>query len=96
MNIKCPGCGQKYRVDPRCIPVTGASVKCKQCDHVIKVSPETSVSQPKRVIVCPDCAKQYRIAENKIPANLTATRCKACGGAIPLAGSVSENPVVGP
>lgn len=95
MNIKCPGCGQRYRVDPQRIPVAGASVKCMQCDHLIEVSPGMSVSELKRVIVCPDCAKPYRIAENKIPAHLTATRCKACGGAIPLARPVSENPMVG-
>ncbi|NQV33576.1 MAG: zinc-ribbon domain-containing protein, partial [Phycisphaeraceae bacterium] len=95
MNIKCPGCGQTYRVDPQRIPAAGASVKCMKCDHLIQVSPGMSVVEPKRVIVCPDCAKQYRIAESKIPANLTATRCQACGGAIPLVGRVSENPVVG-
>ncbi len=40
MNIKCSGCGQMCWVDDQCVPATGASVKCKQCDHMIQVCPE--------------------------------------------------------
>lgn len=82
MNIECPGCGKRYRVDPRRVPASGVSVTCKQCDHVIKVASEASGA--KRVIVCRDCAKQYRIDVNRIPADMRAARCKACGGTIPL------------
>ncbi|MCP4456078.1 MAG: hypothetical protein GY809_31870 [Planctomycetes bacterium] len=84
MNIKCPGCGQTYRVDAQRIPAVGASVRCKQCNHGIPVFPEGLASEPTRVIVCSDCAKQYRIDESKIPLHLEATGCRACGGAIPL------------
>ncbi len=84
MNIKCPECGKAYRVDPQRILAAGATVKCKQCDHAIKILPETLASEAKRVVVCPECQKEYCIAESRIPPTLRAIECKACRGTIPL------------
>jgi len=46
MNSKCPDCGKEVRVDSQRIPASGDSVKCPQCNHATKVSPETAVPAP--------------------------------------------------
>ena len=40
MEISCPNCSKKYRVDESLIPEKGRKVKCRKCGHVFLVQRE--------------------------------------------------------
>lgn len=44
MEISCPNCSKKYRVEDSLIPAEGRKVRCRRCEHVFSVSrPEPEV-----------------------------------------------------
>lgn len=52
MEISCPNCSKKYRVEDSLIPAEGRKVRCRRCEHVFSVSrPEPEQSHPEDVQV---------------------------------------------
>ncbi len=52
MEISCPNCSKKYRVEDSLIPAEGRKVRCRRCEHVFSVSrpePEADQSNPEDV-----------------------------------------------
>ncbi|RLE18664.1 MAG: hypothetical protein DRJ14_03095 [Acidobacteria bacterium] len=43
MEISCPNCSKKYRVDESLIPEKGRKVKCRKCGHVFLVQREEPI-----------------------------------------------------
>ncbi len=46
MEISCPNCSKKYRVDDSLIPEKGRKVKCRKCGHVFLVQREQPKPEP--------------------------------------------------
>ncbi|NOZ12391.1 MAG: hypothetical protein GXO69_01940 [Acidobacteria bacterium] len=46
MEISCPNCSKKYRVDDSLIPEKGRKVKCRKCGHVFLVRREQPEPEP--------------------------------------------------
>ena len=46
MEISCPECSKKYRVDDSLIPEKGRKVKCRKCGYVFLVQREKPVQAP--------------------------------------------------
>lgn len=46
MEISCPECSKKYRVDESLIPEKGRKVKCRKCGHIFLVQREKPVPAP--------------------------------------------------
>ncbi|PJB79371.1 MAG: hypothetical protein CO090_05330 [Acidobacteria bacterium CG_4_9_14_3_um_filter_49_7] len=46
MEVSCPNCSKKYRVDESLIPEKGRKVKCRKCENVFVIQREKSVPPP--------------------------------------------------
>ncbi len=46
MEVSCPNCSKKYRVDESLIPEKGRKVKCRKCGNVFVIQREKSVPPP--------------------------------------------------
>lgn len=50
MNIRCPGCGEVYRIDPSKVPDGGARTRCRECETPFFVSVGESAEEPGVVV----------------------------------------------
>lgn len=46
MVVTCPGCGNKYSIDDRKVPATGASLTCRECGRKWKALKPLEVAPP--------------------------------------------------
>jgi len=84
MNIQCPNCKTKYKVDDARIPDKGVYSRCKKCQTKFFVTKETKPSikkQDDKWIECPECGFTQASSQT----------CKYCGVSISTStGSVKE------
>jgi len=84
MNIQCPNCKTKYKVDDARIPDKGVYSRCKKCQTKFFVKKETKTSNNKqdgKWIECPECGFTQASSQT----------CKYCGVSISTStGSVKE------
>ena len=84
MNIQCPNCKTKYKIDDARIPDKGVYSRCKKCQTKFFVKKETKPSKKKRDgkwVECPECGFTQASSQT----------CQHCGARIStITGAVKE------
>jgi predicted Zn finger-like uncharacterized protein len=75
MNIQCPNCKTKYKIDDARIPDKGVYSRCKKCQTKFFVKKETDQITKKKDskwVECPECGLTQAPSQT----------CKYCGASI--------------
>ena len=83
MNLECPGCRSRLKVDPSKLPAGATAAVCPRCRTKIllpgSASPGGEIS-----VQCSHCSARLKVNVARLKPGLSESRCPKCGGTVAL------------
>lgn len=83
MNLDCPGCKSRLKLDPARLPPGATTAVCPKCRTRILLPGAAPVSSDISV-QCPACSARLKVNVSRLKPGVSQSKCPKCGGAVAL------------
>lgn len=95
MNLECPGCHSRLRLDPAKLPPGATTAVCPKCRTKIPIAGAAPATGDVSV-QCGTCGARLKVNMNRLKPGVTQSRCPKCGGSVSLPAAPPAQPASPP
>jgi len=83
LNLDCPGCKSRLKLDPSRLPPGATTAVCPKCRAKILL-PGAAPPSTDITVQCPACSARLRVNVSRLKSGVSQSKCPKCGGAVAL------------
>jgi len=91
LNLDCPGCKSRLKVDQAKLPPGATTAICPKCRTKILL-PGAGQAAGDISIQCPACSSRLRVNVSRLKPGISQSKCPKCGGVISLPAAPASQP----